>query len=848
VQTASSIRYAGRHRGAVHGLVGIYALCLVACDRLLGTDEYELAPPIPSAVDNPCKDDEVLTESGACAPVGVRPEMCDRASRFEPDPNGGCRVLLPAQECPTGLYGPAPQCAAQDDICQAGFPSAAVSPGVAYVDGDATEEGDGSLARPFNTLSKALEFAPGEELNLSVKGTFNEDVAIARSYVTIRSCKGHAKIVGQRALQHPPGALQPPGSPSGRCFPSSFERYGKFRGAALCIAPGTQDVRLHGLDITGPGEGVSVFGARGVFLSKVHIHHTGHFGMRLMDSPSGTGDVNVGTDVELDRVTIYQVHGAGIQVIGSTLLMENSSIQHTRGLNNWAEDERRENSPEQSKIPEHARLGWARGLSIHPGLWPNSMTRRTPSDFPQSNVTVRKSVITGNREIAVYVAGATAKLEHVFLGATEQGERSGRGIVAERSLPVAADTAVILQGSVIERTSDAAIDVRDASVTVRTTTIRDTRGREGDLCSGQAIRARTFPTGDGARASVEVTDTSVLSARQAGILAASSTLSLARVLIRDVRPEGKEGACAAAMGDGIALEGFSGQTPTRAVLNAVRVHDTERAGILTTGGPVDYTNVLVGCSGREVVDATGRSAPEAIAGAVCGCGKNWARCKRTAAAIPSWFHAGPSPIWPNAGENFERCFTDFNGHAPIARMACADLLRPEIAPVATGQNGCALFSTGPRNEIASMFHWKPGFEAADSAVPVLAYGAQALGYSTTYGAAFGVPLFLIQRLPVSSRLIGQPEGIVVDIQGRPLIDGRVPEGSVLGPLSGSIVFVGLFEPGWHTFEVSELPAGFACKANPSVLGSETRSNLRFARVEWGITTQVEFRDCGPVSP
>src|SRR5262245_12038184 len=51
--------------------------------------------------DMPCPPGETPLAGGGCQPAGVPPEACGQG--FEPDGQGGCNAILPADPCPPGL-------------------------------------------------------------------------------------------------------------------------------------------------------------------------------------------------------------------------------------------------------------------------------------------------------------------------------------------------------------------------------------------------------------------------------------------------------------------------------------------------------------------------------------------------------------------------------------------------------------------------------------------------------------------------------------------------------------------------------------------------------------------------
>jgi hypothetical protein len=844
-----------RYRGARHWAEAValpsLLLAISACGRLLGADEYGFAP----RVNNPCGEDQVLTDEGICEPIGAR----DCGASFERG-DFGCVATLPAEDCSAsgGIAQLGSRNCGQldpDTMCDVdGF----AAPGntqeflVRYADADpgVPEEGTGlTKASPFRSIGGALASVAKEDpqglmhLLLLLKGTFEEDVVIDRSNVEIRGCFGQAKLVGQETKQ-------PTQLPGARCFPPRGEREG--RRAALCVAPGQSKIKLEGLQISGSGDGIQVMGAT-VSLERVQIHDTDYFGMRISEvkaSDSTGGGAAASTvkraEVDLNQVAIYGAHGAAILVAGSRLTVVDSSIQHTRSLNDWANlEDSFGAASESARVPEHAKIGWARGISIHPGLYPDDGMSPEPVHFAQSEVTIRNSVITGHGEVALFAAGAAVTLDQVFVGATSSGAGSGRGLVAEQSLPVGKETTVSIDHSIIERASDAAVDVRDASVRLTHTTVRDTRGRVGDGCSGQGVRVRTFPTQDGLPSTLDVFDSSILGSRQAGVFSASSKVSLTRTLIRDVNivPE-TEAACSRSMGDGIVLEGYRDQQPASLVLEHVRVENAARAAITWSGGPLSMRSTVLACNQRDLVDPTGLGQLADPREGVCGCGASWARCALRSEPLDSWVVSGPSGAWPDVTNDIAFCATNQTGD-PINDGWASSFFSPEVAPSSRGSDGCTWIASS-RREVPALLTWAPGYVGAivfESPEKEFGFGAwlTLAQLATSRGRPTGLPLFITDA-PPGSRL-SAPGGETVDGLGEPLLDGKIPVSPIIVTAA-----IRVNEPGWHALEVSDLPAEFVCRGSDA-LGAHTHPNVRFGYAESGPSfTIIDFSDCRAPAP
>jgi hypothetical protein len=176
------------------------------------------------------------------------------------------------------------------------------------------------------------------------------------------------------------------------------------RAAAVCIAPGVEQITITGVGITGPGDGISMAGAAAVLIRGVEIHDTGYYGLRIFEAKlQNSPIVIVPSAVTLEQVAVNRAREAGVMLVGSKLDVKESSIQHTLNLNGLGDVRPVDATPEEleqlaveiEQVPEDLRVGWARGISIHPGWW-SADASAEPASFARSEVTIAETVITGN--------------------------------------------------------------------------------------------------------------------------------------------------------------------------------------------------------------------------------------------------------------------------------------------------------------------------------------------------------------------------------------------------------------------------------------------------------------------
>jgi len=592
---------------------------------------------------------------------------------------------------------------------------------------------------------------------------------------------------------------------------------------------------IDGVTVTGKGYGILVHGGS-VSLSSSSIVDTASYGLLVQEAktrPSPGSEIKP-AGATLKYVSILRAGGVGIQVEGSSLTVEQSSIQNTTvlGLPPSAPD---------ARATGEDRIGLARGIALYPSSWSKSASSTDPADFVASVAHIELTAITGNGEIGVYVAGATpVSISQSFIGGLPNGTAAGRGLVVERSPANGAPADVTVDSTVIEGTRDAAVDVRDATVSMTETTIRDTRGRLGDGCSGQGVRVRSV--GD-APSEVTLDHVSVLESRQSAVFAASSTVTLTRTLLADIhpKPEDTPGQCLKAMGDGLVVESYP-QLRADVTLDRVRIDRAQRAGVFAGDGEISASSSLVACSSSAVVDAATTSRAGKAFGALCGCGSQWVDCAFEQRDLDSWAVAGASPAWPDHSDVASICAVDFTKpERAISSASVWNLLAPELVPVVIPAQGCA-YVPGLGPGWSNLALAKPGFHSFSHPIyfPDAHLGifgpfstAPLASAYAKQGWPIGAPLVEFVA-PAGSTLTLGPGEVMTTLDGQLLPDGVMP--GLPGRVGQGLLWTA--EGGWHSVAITP-SAGFTCVSD----GPEGTSATSIpVHVFPGLTPSVVF-DC-----
>jgi len=108
----------------------------------------------------------------------------------------------------------------------------------------------------------------------------------------------------------------------------------------------------------------------------------------------------------------------------------------------------------------------------------------------RANATVRASLVDGSRELGIFVGGSDATIEATIVRGTQpqaSDQRGGRGVGVQSNTVTHEGGTMTLRASVVEGNRDVGVSVIDASATMEASIVRDTSPRAADGTYGDGL-------------------------------------------------------------------------------------------------------------------------------------------------------------------------------------------------------------------------------------------------------------------------------------------------------------------------------------------------------------------------
>jgi hypothetical protein len=642
----------------------IAGLC-AACDGETVPVTNDPPPPPPPTG---CAPGELALEDGSCQPAGVPEAEC--ASGFVADGTRGCAPVLPEQNCADGTMA-----VPGDESCREVSPCGMdrwgdipIEPGALHVDAAYTVgDGDGSPQKPFATIAAALLAAESGAQVVIAAGSYVEDLPPLFEPVRLwGKCPREVEIVGSASTF---SVLE--------LRAAGIEIHGvAVRGGGLGVTVvGDRDVVLErvwihdtgdrGLEITDFGTSTSAvlrdslveaatglaayaYGAE-LTIERSQLRETARYAAEYVSLGIGVFDsldTGVPAVLSLRSSVVESSPESGVLVFGSNATIEASVVQSTLpnlsggfGQGVMVQSNPDTGAPAMGNISASViQSNLSAGVSVLGArVDMNAVTVRDTELDPaeqlhgtglevqsrpeaRASVKVRASLFERNKGIGAYVGGADVTLEGVIVRDTRARGDGYLGVGVGVDTIDTGRGALIMKGSLVARNEAGGIYVSGGDALVEGTLVRDSLAEPASLKFGRGIQIQDK---DGSRANVTVRDALVERNRDVGVNAAGSDLRVERTTIRDTAPRDLDNN----FGDGLVLFGVN--VPTSAIVEAVRIENSARAGVLAFSATVSIGASVLECN---LINLDGESMGppyELVATSpnVCGCDGEVVECK-----------------------------------------------------------------------------------------------------------------------------------------------------------------------------------------------------------------------------
>lgn len=243
-----------------------------------------------------------------------------------------------------------------------------------------------------------------------------------------------------------------------------------------------------------------------------------------------------------------------------------------------------------------------------------------------TSATLRRSLVEANRDVGVFVGGATLTIEESVVRATaaKPSDPYGHGVSVLRDPGTGARGVLTLGASVVEGNVEHGVLVSASDSTVRGSVVRDTLpgvqpSAEGRFGRGIALYA---DAASGSAATLLLEGSVLERNREVGLFASGSEATVSATVVRDTAPNGL-----GVTAGGIQLEPYpETELPTKLTLDASVIERNRTAGVVLLAGTASLTGTIVrgaladdaGMFGRGVnaQRAAGRPSELTVAGSV----------------------------------------------------------------------------------------------------------------------------------------------------------------------------------------------------------------------------------------
>lgn len=246
------------------------------------------------------------------------------------------------------------------------------------------------------------------------------------------------------------------------------------------------------------------------------------------------------------------------------------------------------------------------------------------------HVDLRSCLLENNRDVGLFVLGASAHVEATVIRDTTPDEQGvfGRGIDVEAGGTANQPASLTLLESVVANNHDVGVFSAGASVVIDSTVVRDTApGIDGRLGRGVHIRDRPELA---TRGSAAISNSLVERVFDVGLYVSGSDASLLSSIIRGTQPRAADGL----FGDGISVFGMIDDgdpaLPARLDIDGSLIAESARGGMSCFGASVTMADNTLRCNALQLDGelSAGLDAEfEDRGNNVCFCGDQLEECR-----------------------------------------------------------------------------------------------------------------------------------------------------------------------------------------------------------------------------
>jgi hypothetical protein len=534
-----------------------------------------------------CAPGEVVPDDGGCRPAGIPPGAC--APGFEPHEVEGCVAVMPSSGCAAGQMAmPGETACREPSPCAAGrWGDIPIDASTIHVDAAYVGTSTGTAAQPHSTIQAAIDAAGARAdvpLVAVAAGIYQENLDV-RAPVRIRGVC--ARLVDVRA--------------------TSTTAFG-----AIVVGESASGSAIGGISVTGPRAGIDVTEAE-VTLEDLWIHDTGDNGLQVVNGAETAG-------VVLRNSLVERAKQVGVVALGARIGVERSSIRETRpdasgefgrgfvALSHPEVGTRSVVAVSGSVLEGNMEIGIdvagsdadieaslvhdTRSRTLDGLLGHGIFARDDPATGEKAVVAVRASVVRNNRAVGVFLTSADVTVATTVVAGTippDGDKKFGRGISAERDPLTTLPVALTLRDSLVVGNTDIGVFVAGASATIEGTAIRGTLPSAADGGHGWGLVAMAYPT-DGTRSSLVVGSSTIADNHGLGVLVTGSDAVFESTAVRDTKPQLNNGELG--RGIGVQLSDVDG-APSLVSIRDSLVERCYELGIFVVSSEVELASTRI---------------------------------------------------------------------------------------------------------------------------------------------------------------------------------------------------------------------------------------------------------------